>query len=100
MSASAQTVVAELQSLVRCGRAGDRRADRQPLQIPGSDLSGVVGRPRSSVDNGHPDFRVAVAAADRARAVVIGNGMSRSMSPRILSKSRREFEGSESPPMA
>jgi NADPH-dependent glutamate synthase beta subunit-like oxidoreductase len=70
-------------------------ADR-PLDIPGSDLPGVIGSAAFvGWYNGHPDFTDLDPPLDGPGAVVIGNGNVALDVARILSKSRAEFEGSD-----
>ena len=70
-------------------------ADR-PLDIPGSDLPGVIGSAAFvGWYNGHPDFADLAPPLDGSDAVVIGNGNVALDVARILSKTEREFEGSD-----
>ncbi|WP_028968953.1 FAD-dependent oxidoreductase [Sphingomonas sp. URHD0057] len=66
------------------------------LGIPGEALGGVIG----SADfvgwyNGHPDYADLDPPLTGTHAAVIGNGNVALDCARILSKSRREFEGSD-----
>jgi len=66
------------------------------LGIPGEELPGVVGSAEFvGWYNGHPDFADLDPPLDGANAVVIGNGNVALDCARILSKNRREFEGSD-----
>ena len=88
--------VAELQHLydavvVATGAPRDR-----PLDIPGSSLPGVIGSAAFvGWYNGHPEFQDIDPPLDGNTAVVIGNGNVALDVARILSKSRREFDGSD-----
>ncbi len=66
------------------------------LGIPGEDLPGVVGSAEFvGWYNGHPDFADLDPFLGGANAAVIGNGNVALDCARILSKTRREFEGSD-----
>jgi len=66
------------------------------LGIPGEDLPGVVGSAEFvGWYNGHPDFADLAPPLDGANVAVIGNGNVALDCARILSKTRREFEGSD-----
>jgi NADPH-dependent glutamate synthase beta subunit-like oxidoreductase len=88
--------IAELQTLydaiiLATGAPADR-----PLEIPGSDLPGVVGSAAFvGWYNGHPDFADLNPALDVTAAAVIGNGNVALDVARILSKTRAEFQGSD-----
>jgi ferredoxin--NADP+ reductase len=88
--------VAELQSLydavvLATGAPADR-----PLDIPGSDLPGVVGSAAFvGWYNGHPDFAALDPPLHGPGAVVIGNGNVALDVARILAKSQAEFGGSD-----
>ncbi|HEY0625742.1 MAG TPA: FAD-dependent oxidoreductase [Allosphingosinicella sp.] len=70
-------------------------ADRT-LDIPGGDLPGVIGSAAFvGWYNGHPDFAELDPPLDVEAAVVIGNGNVALDVARILSKTPREFEGSD-----
>ncbi|PSJ38898.1 FAD-dependent oxidoreductase [Allosphingosinicella deserti] len=70
-------------------------ADR-PLAIPGSDLPGVIGSAAFvGWYNGHPDFADLDPPLDGTGAAVIGNGNVALDVARILSKTEKEFEGSD-----
>ncbi|HVM37318.1 MAG TPA: FAD-dependent oxidoreductase, partial [Sphingomicrobium sp.] len=66
------------------------------LGIPGEDLPGVVGSAEFvGWYNGHPEFAELDPPLDGSQAAVIGNGNVALDCARILSKTRREFEGSD-----
>jgi ferredoxin--NADP+ reductase len=66
------------------------------LGIPGEDLSGVMGSAEFvGWYNGHPDFADLNPPLGGTHAAVIGNGNVALDCARILSKTRREFEGSD-----
>jgi ferredoxin--NADP+ reductase len=68
----------------------------RPLDLPGSDLPGVVGSAAFvGWYNGHPDFARLDPALDISAAAVIGNGNVALDVARILSKTRDEFGGSD-----
>ena len=70
-------------------------ADR-PLEIPGSDLPGVIGSAAFvGWYNGHPDFADLDPPLDNAGAAIIGNGNVALDVARILAKSPDEFAGSD-----
>jgi NADPH-dependent glutamate synthase beta subunit-like oxidoreductase len=70
-------------------------ADR-PLDIPGSELPGVVGSAAFvGWYNGHPDFAGLAPPLDGPGAVVIGNGNVALDVARILAKSPAELAGSD-----
>ena len=88
--------IGDLQSLydaviLAIGAPHDRK-----LGIEGEDLPGVVGSAEFvGWYNGHPDFADLAPALDGTHAAVIGNGNVALDCARILSKNRREFEGSD-----
>ncbi len=88
--------IAELQGLydavvLATGAPNDRKLD-----IPGSDLPGVVGSAAFvGWYNGHPDFAALSPPLDGPGAVVIGNGNVALDVARILAKTRAEFAGSD-----
>ncbi|QIG79753.1 FAD-dependent oxidoreductase [Stakelama tenebrarum] len=88
--------VAELQDLydavvLATGAPADREID-----IPGSDLPGVVGSAAFvGWYNGHPDHADLAPALHGPGAVVIGNGNVALDVARILAKSESEFDGSD-----
>jgi ferredoxin--NADP+ reductase len=66
------------------------------LGIPGEDLPGVIGSAEFvGWYNGHPDFADLDPPLDGTHAAVIGNGNVALDVARILSKTRKEFEGSD-----
>ena len=66
------------------------------LGIPGEDLPGVVGSAEFvGWYNGHPEFADLDPPLGGTHAAVIGNGNVALDCARILSKTRREFEGSD-----
>jgi len=68
----------------------------RPLDIPGSDLPGVVGSAAFvGWYNGHPDFADLDPPLDVSAAAVIGNGNVALDVARILAKTREEFAGSD-----
>jgi NADPH-dependent glutamate synthase beta subunit-like oxidoreductase len=68
----------------------------RPLEIPGSDLPGVVGSAAFvGWYNGHPEFAELAPPLDGPGAVVIGNGNVALDVARILSKTRAEFSGAD-----
>jgi ferredoxin--NADP+ reductase len=68
----------------------------RPLDIPGSDLTGVIGSAAFvGWYNGHPDFAGLDPPLDVAAAAVIGNGNVALDVARILAKTREEFAGSD-----
>jgi ferredoxin--NADP+ reductase len=70
--------------------------DDRPLDIPGSDLPGVIGSAAFvGWYNGHPDFADLDPPLGGPGAVVVGNGNVALDVARILSKTRTEFEGSD-----
>ena len=68
----------------------------RPLDLPGSDLPGVVGSAAFvGWYNGHPDFADLDPPLDVEAAAVIGNGNVALDVARILAKTRAEFAGSD-----
>ncbi|WP_106638637.1 FAD-dependent oxidoreductase [Allosphingosinicella vermicomposti] len=68
----------------------------RPLDIPGSDLPGVIGSAAFvGWYNGHPDFATLDPPLDGTDAVVIGNGNVALDVARILAKTEDEFAGSD-----
>ena len=66
------------------------------LDIPGSDLPGVIGSAAFvGWYNGHPDYADLNPLLDHAHAAVIGNGNVALDVARILSKTPEEFNGSD-----
>ena len=70
-------------------------SDRQ-LDLPGSDLPGVIGSAAFvGWYNGHPDHADLAPVLDGPGAVMIGNGNVALDVARILAKTEAEFEGSD-----
>jgi len=68
----------------------------RPVDIPGAELSGVVGSAAFvGWYNGHPDFADLAPPLDGTSAAIIGNGNVALDVARILSKTRAEFEASD-----
>ncbi len=68
----------------------------RPLGIPGEDLPGVIGSAAFvGWYNGHPEFADLAPPLDGGHAAVIGNGNVALDVARILSKTAREFVGSD-----
>ena len=66
------------------------------LDIPGQDLPGVIGSAEFvGWYNGHPDYADLDPPLSGTHAAVIGNGNVALDCARILSKTRREFDGSD-----
>jgi ferredoxin--NADP+ reductase len=66
------------------------------LDIPGSDLPGVIGSAAFvGWYNGHPDYADLNPPLDQAHAAIIGNGNVALDVARILSKTPEEFTGSD-----
>ncbi|WP_109806439.1 FAD-dependent oxidoreductase [Sphingosinithalassobacter portus] len=96
VSVGQDITVAELQDLydavvLATGAPADRTID-----IPGSDLPGVVGSAAFvGWYNGHPDHADLAPALHGPGAVVIGNGNVALDVARILAKAESEFDGSD-----
>src|SRR5206468_4346356 len=70
--------------------------DDRPLDLPGADLSGVIGSAAFvGWYNGHPEFAELEPPLGVAAAAVIGNGNVALDVARILSKTPAEFGGSD-----
>ncbi len=88
--------IAELQELydavvLATGAPRDRKLD-----LPGADLPGVYGSAEFvGWYNGHPDFADLNPPLDGAGVAIIGNGNVALDVARILSKTEKEFEGSD-----
>ena len=86
--------VAELQELydaviLATGAPNDRKLD-----IPGSDLDGVIGSAAFvGWYNGHPDFKDLDPPLDGRSVAIIGNGNVALDVARILAKTEAEFDG-------
>ncbi|HEV2567217.1 FAD-dependent oxidoreductase [Sphingomonas sp.] len=88
--------IPELQSLYDAVVLATGAPVDRPLELPGSDLPGVVGSAAFvGWYNGHPEFTDLNPTLDGPGAVVIGNGNVALDVARILSKTRREFEGAD-----
>ena len=73
------------------GAPADRRLD-----IPGDDLSGVIGSAAFvGWYNGHPDHAALAPKLDGSGAVIVGNGNVALDVARILAKAADEFDGSD-----
>jgi ferredoxin--NADP+ reductase len=88
--------IAELRGLYDAVILATGAPDDRPLDIPGSDLPGVVGSAAFvGWYNGHPDFAGLAPPLDVAAAAVIGNGNVALDVARILAKTTEEFAGSD-----
>lgn len=88
--------IAELAELYDCVVLATGAPSDRSLDLPGSDLAGVIGSAAFvGWYNGHPDFADLDPPLDVEAALVIGNGNVALDVARILSKTRREFEGSD-----
>ncbi|MEQ1547689.1 MAG: FAD-dependent oxidoreductase [Chakrabartia sp.] len=88
--------VAELQGLYDGVVLATGAPDDRKLDIPGSDLPGVIGSAAFvGWYNGHPDFADLNPSLTGPGAVVIGNGNVALDVTRILAKTRSEFEGAD-----
>jgi ferredoxin--NADP+ reductase len=88
--------IAELRELYDAVVLATGAPHDRPLDIPGSDLPGVVGSAAFvGWYNGHPDFAELAPPLDVAAAAVIGNGNVALDVARILSKTRGEFTESD-----
>ncbi|HEX8532778.1 MAG TPA: FAD-dependent oxidoreductase [Allosphingosinicella sp.] len=88
--------VAELQGLYDAIILATGAPDDRTLDIPGSDLPGVVGSAAFvGWYNGHPEFADLEPPLDVEGAAVIGNGNVALDVARILSKTPVEFVGSD-----
>ena len=91
-----QVGVAELQALYDAVVLATGAPHDRPLDIPGSDLPGVIGSAALvGWYNGHPEFAELAPPLDARHVVVIGNGNVALDVARILSKSEAEFAGSD-----
>ncbi len=96
VSVGTHVSIAELQELydaviLATGAPNDRK-----LEIPGSDLAGVIGSAAFvGWYNGHPDFVDLDPPLDGAHVVVVGNGNVALDVARILAKTTDEFSGSD-----
>ena len=88
--------IAELQTLYDAVVLATGAPNDRVLDIPGSNLPGVVGSAAFvGWYNGHPDHAALNAPLTGPGAVVIGNGNVALDVARILSKTRAEFAGSD-----
>lgn len=88
--------VAELVGLYDAVVLATGAPNDRPLDLPGSDLPGVVGSAAFvGWYNGHPDFAELDPPLDSAAAAVIGNGNVALDVARILAKTRAEFASSD-----
>ncbi len=96
VSVGADVSVAELQSLYDAVVLATGAPHDNPLEIPGADLSGVLGSAAFvGWYNGHPDHADLAPPLNTRSAVVIGNGNVALDVTRILAKTRGEFAGSD-----
>src|SRR5688572_7205183 len=96
VAVGADVSIAELRGLYDAIVLATGAPEDRPLEIPGSDLPGVVGSAAFvGWYNGHPDFAGLAPPLDSAAAAVIGNGNVALDVARILSKTRAEFETSD-----
>ena len=96
VTVGADVSIAELRGLYDAIVLATGAPEDRPLEIPGSDLEGVVGSAAFvGWYNGHPDFAGLAPPLDSAAAAVIGNGNVALDVARILSKTRAEFEASD-----
>ncbi len=88
--------VAELQDLYDAVVLATGAPDDRDLDIPGSDLPGVIGSAAFvGWYNGHPDFRDLDPPLDAKSVAIIGNGNVALDVARILAKTEAEFAGSD-----
>ena len=88
--------VAELQELYDAVVLATGAPNDRVLDIPGSDLPGVIGSAAFvGWYNGHPDFKDLDPPLDATSVVIIGNGNVALDVARILAKTENEFAGSD-----
>jgi len=88
--------IEELQSLYDAVVLATGAPHDRPLDIPGADLSGVVGSAAFvGWYNGHPEYAQLNPSLHGTHAVIIGNGNVALDVARILSKTSEEFSGSD-----
>ncbi len=88
--------VAELQELYDAVILATGAPNDRTLEIPGSDLDGVIGSAAFvGWYNGHPDFAELNPPLDGKNVVVVGNGNVALDVARILAKNETEFAGSD-----
>jgi NADPH-dependent glutamate synthase beta subunit-like oxidoreductase len=91
-----QVSIAELQGLYDAVVLATGAPNDVPLDIPGSDLPGVIGSAAFvGWYNGHPDYARLNPPLTGPGAVVIGNGNVALDVARILAKTRAEFAGAD-----
>ncbi|HEX8579143.1 MAG TPA: FAD-dependent oxidoreductase, partial [Allosphingosinicella sp.] len=96
VSVGGDVSIAELRDFYDAVILATGAPDDRPLDIPGSELSGVIGSAAFvGWYNGHPDFADLDPPLGVSAAAVIGNGNVALDVARILSKTRAEFEGSD-----
>ena len=88
--------VAELQQLYDAVVLATGAPHDRELDIPGSDLRGVIGSAAFvGWYNGHPDFRDLDPPLDARSVAIVGNGNVALDVARILAKTENEFVGSD-----
>jgi len=88
--------VAELQEFYDAVVLATGAPDDRLLDIPGSDLAGVIGSAAFvGWYNGHPDYRDLDPPLDARSVAIIGNGNVALDVARILAKTEGEFAGSD-----
>ena len=88
--------IPELQTLYDAVVLATGAPSDRPLDLPGSDLPGVIGSAAFvGWYNGHPDFAGLAPPLDTNSAVIIGNGNVALDVARILAKTADEFAGSD-----
>ena len=88
--------VAELQGLYDAVVLATGAPNDRVLDIPGSDLPGVIGSAAFvGWYNGHPDFKDLDPPLDATSVAIIGNGNVALDVARILAKTEDEFAGSD-----
>lgn len=88
--------IEELQGLYDAVVLATGAPNDRVLEIPGSDLDGVIGSAAFvGWYNGHPDFNDLDPPLDGASVVIIGNGNVALDVARILAKTESEFAGSD-----
>ncbi|SIN85517.1 ferredoxin--NADP+ reductase [Parasphingorhabdus marina DSM 22363] len=88
--------ISELQGLYDAVILATGAPNDRPLEIPGSDLDGVIGSAAFvGWYNGHPDFADLHPPLDARSVAIIGNGNVALDVARILAKTESEFVGSD-----
>ncbi|QJB68638.1 FAD-dependent oxidoreductase [Parasphingorhabdus halotolerans] len=88
--------IEELQSLYDAVILATGAPNDRALEIPGSDLDGVIGSAAFvGWYNGHPDFKDLDPPLDGASVAIVGNGNVALDVARILAKTEAEFAGSD-----